>query len=169
MSQPVGQVLQAFLDECKSRYYTFSPTERLGLHALIFILCVAFVFYVVWQPISDWHYQKKVQYESNQQLINWMKKQEGKLAHVPKGKKRSSNQSLVTLVTRTSQSYQVPLVRYEPKGSTGVRVWLDNVVFNKMIKWLEVLDQQYSIKAVNISIDKQEGSGRVKATIVLVG
>ncbi len=62
--------------------------------------------------------------------------------------------SILSLVNNTAKAKNIVLKRFEPEGDKGLRVWLDQVNFNSVIDWLELLEVQKGITIEQISIDK---------------
>jgi general secretion pathway protein M len=78
-------------------------------------------------------------------------------------------QSLLLLVDRTAKTAGLgdTLNRVEPQGANQLRVQLERVNFDQMIRWLGGLAREYGIIVENATIDRQTGSGRVDARLIL--
>jgi len=74
--------------------------------------------------------------------------------------------SILTTVNSTAKVKNIQLKRFEPDGKTSLRIWLDQVNFNALIDWLELLETTRGIKVEQISIDRVN-SGIVNARAVL--
>ena len=158
----------------KDWFASLEPRERRLIITAGVVVVVALLYLLVWEPIARDNESLKLRYESSQQLISWMEDavQEAKTlqaqikASGPSG--RSKNQSLLGVIDRTAKRDKLgPSVkRVQPDGKTGARVWLENVVFNDMIKWLEKLEQQEGVRLVTTVIDKQDEPGLVNARLV---
>lgn len=72
----------------------------------------------------------------------------------------SSNGPILSLVTRQAKASNINLKRFEPDGD-GLRIWLEDAVFDDAIRWLEELNQQYDIQIKQINVDRSEKSGLV--------
>ena len=73
--------------------------------------------------------------------------------------------------SKTITSYRRPLgvavKRYENESENKLRVWLENVPFDKMVRWLDQLETRYGLVIVNIAIDAEKEPGLVTAKLVL--
>ncbi|WP_455375880.1 type II secretion system protein GspM [Kaarinaea lacus] len=158
----------------KDWFSALEPRERrLMIGAAAFLIVMLF-YLLVWEPISKDNEALRLSYENSQQLIDWMEDaaEEAKALQAkvkesgPSGS--SKNQSLLGIIDRTAKRDKLgPSVkRVQPDGKTGARVWIENAIFNDMIKWLENLQHKEGIRLVTTVIEKQEEPGLVNARLV---
>jgi len=158
----------------KEWFANLEPRERQLIIGAGVILLVMILYLVVWEPIAKDNEALRSSYQSSQQLIDWMedaaeeaKALQAKIqASGPSG--GSSNQSLLGIIDRTAKRDKLgsSVKRVQPDGKTGARVWLENAVFNDLIKWLENLQHKEGIRLVTTVIEKQEEAGLVNARLV---
>lgn len=158
----------------KDWFAGLEPRERQLIISGGVILLVMLLYLLVWEPIARDNESLKLRYQNSQQLIDWMEDaaEEAKAlqtkikASGPASK--SSNQSLLGVIDRTAKSNKLgPSVkRVQPDGKTGARVWLENAVFNDVIKWLEKLQRNEGVRLVTTVIEKQDDEGLVNARLV---
>ncbi len=72
----------------------------------------------------------------------------------------ASNGPILTLVTQQAKRANINLKRFEPDGD-GLRIWLEDAVFDDAIRWLEELNQKHGIQIKQINVDRSDKSGRV--------
>lgn len=158
----------------KEWYAGLEPRERrLMIGAGVFLIVMLF-YLLVWEPIAKDNEALRLSYQNSQQLIDWMedaaeeaKALQAKIsASGPSGS--SENQSLLGIIDRTAKRDKLgsSVKRVQPDGKTGARVWLENAIFNDMIKWLENLQHKEGIRLVTTVIEKQEEPGLVNARLV---
>lgn len=158
----------------KEWFTGLEPRERrLVIVAGAFLIVMLF-YLLVWEPIAKDNEALRLSYQNSQQLIDWMedaaeeaKALQAKInASGPSGS--SSNQSLLGIIDRTAKRDKLgsSVKRVQPDGKTGARVWLENAIFNDMIKWLENLQHKEGIRLVTTVIEKQEEPGLVNARLV---
>ena len=84
--------------------------------------------------------------------------------------KRAGNQSLISIVDRSIRSSAIgkPASRLQPAGDTRARIWLEDVPFDALIRWIGELDSQYGVQVENADIDRSTGAGLVDARLTLV-
>lgn len=73
---------------------------------------------------------------------------------------QTSNDPILTLVTQQAKRSNINLKRFEPDGE-GLRIWLENAVFDDAIRWLEELNQKHNIQIKQINVERSEASGLV--------
>jgi general secretion pathway protein M len=158
----------------KEWFASLEPRERrLMISAAAFLIVMLF-YLLVWEPIAKDNEVLRVSYQNSQQLIDWMEDaaEEAKVlqskikASGPAGS--SKNQSLLGIIDRTAKRDKLgsSVKRVQPDGKTGARVWLENAIFNDMIKWLENLQHKEGVRLVTTVIEKQEEPGLVNARLV---
>jgi general secretion pathway protein M len=72
----------------------------------------------------------------------------------------SSNGPILSVVTQQAKRSNINLKRFEPDGD-GLRIWLEDAVFDDAIRWLEELNQKHGIQIKQINVDRSEKSGLV--------
>ena len=72
----------------------------------------------------------------------------------------SSKGPILAVVTQQAKRSSINLKRFEPDGD-GLRIWLEDAVFDDAIRWLEELNQKHGIQIKQINVDRSEKSGRV--------
>lgn len=76
------------------------------------------------------------------------------------GASNSSNGPILSLVTQQAKRSKINLKRFEPDGS-GLRIWLEDAVFDDAIRWLEELNKKHGIQIKQINVDRSDKSGLV--------
>ena len=73
---------------------------------------------------------------------------------------QSSDGPILALVTQQAKRSNINLKRFEPDGD-GLRIWLEDAVFDDAIRWLEELNQKHNIQIKQINVERSEASGLV--------
>ncbi len=58
--------------------------------------------------------------------------------------------------------------RIQPEGDREVKVWVEDVSFDSLLRWLQELELRYGIHAQTAEIEKQSAPGVVSAQLSLV-
>lgn len=135
------------------------------------LLGVMLVYLVLWKPLTSGYDELKKSTIKYELLVLWMQE---KAAEVKQLKASSGsniqrgNQSILGVVDKTSKQLQLAdmVKQVRPDGENKVRVRLENAPFDKLLRWLEVLQQTQGIQLVSSSIEKQEETGLVNARLV---
>jgi general secretion pathway protein M len=131
-------------------------------------------YLLVWEPLANKNESLRNSYQNSQELIDWMQDAATE-AKALQSKIKSSgasggskNQSLLGIIDRTAKSNKLgkSVKRVQPDGKTGARVWLEQAIFNDMVKWLELLQRKEGVRIVTTVIEKQDEPGLVNARLV---
>jgi general secretion pathway protein M len=61
-----------------------------------------------------------------------------------------------------------PPSRIQPEGEREVRVWLEAVSFDSLLRWIGELETRYGIQVQTADIERAERPGLVDARLTLV-
>ncbi|HKI74691.1 MAG TPA: type II secretion system protein M [Pseudomonadales bacterium] len=149
------------------RYRSLEQRDRVALVGLGAFLAGLLLFYGVWTPANNFAESRRAERDRELALVKYMKASEAEArASKSSATPTVSGQALLTQISRTAQQFSINPNRLQPEGSDGVSVWFDDVVFNDLIRWLELQTRQ-GVNIRQISIDRQPDSGKVNARIVL--
>jgi general secretion pathway protein M len=159
----------AFRASAAGRWFgTLEANERSLVTGLAAFLVLAILYLAIWSPLSDWSHRANAQYQRQMAVLDWMHQNEKALRESAKGDQSTPDSgSLLTLVANSAQRSGIQLLRYQPEGSGGVSVVLQNQSFNTLIGWLADLAQN-RVSVKQISIDDQTEPGMVNARISLI-
>ena len=81
-----------------------------------------------------------------------------------------ANQSLLSIVdqSRRASSLTKPPSRLQPEGDAIVRIWLEDVPFDALLRWLADLQLRYGVRVDTADIERESGPGLVNARITLM-
>ena len=169
MSADWKQSLQNYVDLAQRRYDSLANNERLIVNIVALLVILAVIFLLLIAPAQQSVANAQIKLTGQQNLLNWMKENEGvaRQAAGGKGAVTRTDQPLQSLVTSTAGASGVAIKRYENESETKLRVWLENVPFDNTARWLEQLENHYGLTIVNISIDAEKEPGLVTAKLVL--
>ena len=170
--EPVDSALQPYVDRARERFEVLQKREQLALIFLLVFLMVFFFYTLIWSPLNESIDKSKKTYQTELELLSWMKSQEANvLASREMTNKAPSNQniSLLSQVNNSASDFSLPLKRYEPAGEKKLRVWLESVSFDSLIRWINHLSTKKGLLISSISIDAdQDRGGDAKSGLVNV-
>ncbi|MAA70819.1 MAG: hypothetical protein CL679_03710 [Bermanella sp.] len=146
-------------------YSQLASKDQLIVKTLSVCVLIALVVAWVWQPVINGKQQAMNRYTAE---MNFHKKLKENAYLFSNGSPQqvARGGSILSTVNNTAKVKNIQLKRFEPEGKTGLRIWLDQVNFNSLIDWLELLETTRGIKVEQISIDKVN-SGIVNVRAVL--
>jgi len=169
MSAGLKENLQNYIDLAQRRYDSLSDSERWIVNIVGLLVVAALIFLVLIAPAQRSATDARLKLSGQQNLVQWMHDNEAvaRQASSSSGGKAKSNQPIQTIITSTAGPLGVTVKRYENESADKLRVWLENVPFDKMVRWLDQLETRFGIQIVNISVDAEKEPGLVTAKLVL--
>jgi general secretion pathway protein M len=73
---------------------------------------------------------------------------------------KASDGPILAVVTEQAKRSDINLKRFEPDGD-GLRIWLEDAIFDDAMRWLEELNQKHNIQIKQINVERSEASGLV--------
>jgi len=143
-----------------------------GLLALVLLPYLLF-----WLPLEDdlRNLQKGLKIE--RASIVWMRTAADEVLsqrRVPasvKNKTATSGRSMLSIVDKSTRTAGLgdSVKRVEPDGKDAVKVWLEAVDFDLLMKWMVTMDDNYQMTANIVTLERKNNKGLVDARIVLQG
>ena len=163
------QKIQPHIDPVRRRYDSLSDSERLLVKAVAVIIVAVLVFLLLMLPAQRSVDDAKMKLSGKQNLLQWMQDNEPlvRQAAAQGNAPARSDQPLQTIITSTAPPMGVNVKRFEPESNGKLRIWLDQVPFDKTVLWLHRLQTRYGIQIVNVSVDAEREQGLVSAKLVL--
>ena len=161
MSNPQLQVLV-------QRYEHLEKRDRFALNGLISFIAILLLYVLVWVPANNFLADRKLNHERQLSLLQYLRstEQQARASAGKKGSSVSSNKPLLQTVSNLAGLAGIQPDRLQPEATDGVSVWFDDVAFNNLIRWMELLNQE-GITVRQVSIDREEASGTVNARVIL--
>jgi general secretion pathway protein M len=160
----------AFRASAAGRWYgALEANERTLVAGVAAFLGLAILYFAIWSPVADWSHRADARYQRQTAVLEWMQQKEKEArAAGQRSEGTPESGSLLTVVANSAARSGVQLLRYQPEGSGGVSVVLQNQPFNTVIAWLSDLEQRDHVAVKQISIDDQTEPGMVNARINLI-
>ena len=149
-------------------YFSLSSRDRLAVNVLAAFALLVIIIYGLLIPAYQYSAEAQQRYKDNLDALQWMQANQQKVKTLAAGNRRQPGQSLLGVANTTAKDYQLDFKRYEPAGDNSLNLWLENIVFDQLVLWLENLDKNYGIRIQEIAVDKQQ-QGRVNVRLVLQG
>lgn len=162
---------QTYLN-AQRQFEALPARDRSALKILALCLGILFLYFACWSPAQNYMsanhdlLEQRVellkQVKSNSAILAAMNKQNGS-SQTPK----INSQQLVSTVTSMAQQQGVALKRFEPSGERELKVWVDDVAFDKLVSWLSVLKARIGVEVDQISLERQDKPGLISARLTL--
>lgn len=141
--------------------------EKILLTICIALLSVSVLYIAVLSPIHAWRDNNKKlllsQLESINSIQNNSQQIYRQLSSISKPKNITDK---IALIKNTAFKYNIKLSKLETKENI-IAVSADDTAYQKLLSWLIMLENDYKIGIVDISISKSKKYGIVKSYVVL--
>lgn len=138
-------------------YNTKSSQDQLIIKIIGWLILLSVVFLLVIKPGFDAQNKAQSRLDSAVSLHKWLK-EKGPLLKQPGA--RTSGGSILSKVSSSAKQMGIDLKRFEPSSEGGLRIWLDNIAFDRAIEWIAVLNSQ-GIQISQINTERQQATGYV--------
>lgn len=150
-----------------ARYELAAPREQLALRVLGLFLAAMLLVFAVIVPLHQFHAGAIADYRAQQDTLKWMESNRG--AITAGGAPRKPVDSVLTVANQTARAQGLNFKRYEPNGERGLNLWLEQVPFDQVVRWLEVLEREYGVVAADFSASRRDEAGLVDVKLNLQG
>lgn len=150
-----------------ARYETAAPREQLAVKILGVVLLFVLVLLLVVLPLHRFNANAIADLRAQQDTLSWMQSNRGAIGGNTQ-KDRASGDTVLTLANQGARTLGLTIKRYEPSGQ-GLNIWFEQVSFSQVVKWLEALQRDYGIVAIEFSASKRDEPGMVDVRVTLKG
>jgi general secretion pathway protein M len=157
----------------KAWWATLANRERLLVVLAGGTVLIALLYLMVWEPFAQERSALASRVQAHQKDLAWMEQAAAELqglrattrTHTVQGRQRS----LLAVIDASAKQTGLRKViqRMEPVGQEGVKLWVENADFDRLIGWLGDLKQRFGIRVTRASFDRKDTPGRVDARLSL--
>jgi len=148
-----------------------NPRERIIVVGGAVSLLIMVIYLFVWEPLLEKQVALNASIKSQQDVHQWMLKSAAEVRLLKgSGKQKTlSSSAMQSVINRTAKS-ALPgalIKRIEKNRQQGVQVWIEQVAFDDMMKWLGGLQQKNGIQVASLISERTNQIGRVNIRLVL--
>ncbi|MBU0673680.1 MAG: type II secretion system protein M [Proteobacteria bacterium] len=141
-------------------------TLGLGLTALAIVLG----YFLLIDPFLTEYSRLRQRVPGRTAELAWMRGAALEVAHLRgAGPKGATTDSPLKIIDRAARRFRVSsaLKRVEPAEDGQVKIWMEQVVFIDLMRWLRSMSGEYGLNVFEISVDRQEAAGIVNARLTM--
>jgi general secretion pathway protein M len=161
------------LTQLQEWFRSLAPRERLLVSVGSVVVAITILYLGIWEPLSKAHSKRELDLASSQALAQRL---EAIAVIVQKSQANgggaviNTGASLLSTVDQVSKSGTLgkPLTRIQPEGDNEVKVWIDGVSFEALVRWISELESRYGISIQTADLDRDTLPGQVNARLSLV-
>jgi general secretion pathway protein M len=157
----------------KQYWSNLQPRERYTLLGGAIVLALILLYALVIDPFSQELNRLQQSVKSQEEVLAWMHQASAEVKRLRAGgpgAKRTPGQSLMSLIDASARSTGLSgaIKQIKPEAG-GVKVRLEGVAFDDMLRWLEQLHRNYSVSVTTLVMERLAQPGRVNASVALGG
>ncbi len=151
-----------------SKWLELSSRERYIVAIGGVVAVLIFSYQLVFAPVLNASNVMQANIGSLRTNLVWLREQANSLPSAESGQSQSgtgqnnfeaSDQSLVSILERTARSFQLDgsIQQLTPGDNPeNVSVVMEDASFNAWVRWVSVLEQQYGVKVLNATVERQQ-------------
>ena len=160
-----------------SAWFVLQPRERWVVVGGTLFLLAALVATLFWLPLQERLTQEKKNLTERVAALQWMQRATHEVARLQKQQgadpshQTGSPPSVLTVIDQTAQAQGLgdALSHVQSESSARVRLSLEKVAFDHLMRWLAVLDRQHRVYVQRLTMAEEGTPGYIRATLVLGG
>ena len=145
-------------------WQSISTRERRLVSAGLGLFIVGFVYWGIFQPLTERTEQAKLRLNSERQLLQWVTTSADNIVTLrAKNGVRGSQRSMPInqVVSSTASRFDIELIRMQPRDDM-LQVWIQPLPFNTLVNWLAELRDNYGLQVLFLDINRAEKQGVVE-------
>ncbi|MDM2845441.1 GspM family type II secretion system protein YghD [Citrobacter portucalensis] len=136
-----------------------SPREKGMLLAAVVFLFSAGYYSLVWLPLSEQIEQQETTLQQLMVMNNQLKSAAPDIIAARKSGATTPVQ-LSRVISDSASAHSVVIKRIAERGE-NIQVWIEPVVFNDLLNWLNTLNEKYALRVTQIDVSADEKAGMV--------
>jgi general secretion pathway protein M len=171
MKLPQFPALKAALERFSAWWATLAPREQRLLAVGGAVVALAVLHAAVWQPAVRARRALHSDLAAARALAGTLEVLAAELQrNRGAGTVTGAGQSLLAVVdqSRRASSLTKPPSRLQPEGESTVRIWMEDVPFDALLRWLADLQLRHGVRVETADIERESAPGLVNARLTLV-
>lgn len=163
--------LQTLLTQIRTAFEKLSARERQLVLVAVGTVAVLLLYLAIWEPLVNAHARRAEALESARAVAVRIEA----AAALVQGRSGAAARQNGTLLSVIDQSSREPTLgkapsRIQPDGAgeKTVKVWFDDVPFDKLMRWLGELESRHGVRVASAEIARGGAAGLVTVQLSLV-
>lgn len=163
--------MKQYLTRLQEWHAGLAQRERWMVTVCALAVTVAVLFLGVWEPLTQAHYGRESSLDASRNLAQRLEQiaADAQRARASGSVPVMTGGSLISVVDQASKSGTLGKQprNLQPEGNNEVKVWIESVGFDALVRWLAELETRYGIQAQTVDIERLPTSGLVNARLSL--
>lgn len=162
--------MKTLIERMQATLQQLAPRERIMVLAGSAVVLVTLVYLAVWEPLVRAHGQRQLELERARALSVRIEQIGARVQGSGAARRVDRSTSLLAAVDQTSRSPVLGKApsRVQPEGDREVKIWLEDVGFDNLLRWLQELESRYDITPSSAEIERGDTAGVVDARVTLI-
>lgn len=149
------------------------PREQGLVAGAALFSCVVLFYLLVWEPLQQDRHDVAMRVKAHQETLAWMRQASTRIktlrAQSPTVRRLGTQRSLLSVLDDSAKRAKIreTIQRMEPEGRSGVKLRLEGVEFDALVRWLGTLETQYGVQVARASLTRTDAPGRIDARLSL--
>lgn len=158
----------------KERWQQLALREKQLLIIMSVVVLITLFYFALWKPLKTGIEKNQLHLKAQTHALMKIRQQAAEVRQLRSagaGKQTiiEDSSSLLGLIERSAKQKHINgnLQKVQPEGQREVRVWMENVPFDQLISWLDLLSNRYALQISEISLERGNTPGIVNGRILL--
>jgi general secretion pathway protein M len=150
------------------------PRERLILMLGGILVVATLLYLLVWEPLVRERTNLANRVKAQGKTLVWMQQASEQVKQLRSQSqnltKKANQSSLMSIVDSSAKRSKIrkPIQRIEPEGKNGVKLWIENVDFDTLVRWLGEVERRHGVLINRATITRnEETAGQVNSRLSL--
>lgn len=165
LSSPIGQRLSqhAMVQAGQRRWQQLNGREQRLLSALAWVLLLAIVYFLLWQPSHQARIAAQQRLEAQQQQLTWVNQSIARYQALSQQEDNTSTAtgSLTQRLNQAADNFEIALSRMQPQGD-NMMVAVDEASFDQVLAFTAALESDYQLSIELLDVAKLDEPGQVR-------
>ena len=158
----------SLFSDLSNKYNALESREQSILLSGAVVVSIFILYVAIYKPMNDSIVKLEQSTVSKQKLVSWMTESVSAIkgSATSNGTSKRNGRSLNVIINTTASQAKISISRSQPRDNKQYQIWLDTVLFNDLLVWLNTLQKDYGIyvQAINIGATDSDGQVRINLT-----
>jgi general secretion pathway protein M len=161
--------MKQYLEQFRVWWAARQARERQILVAGAVIAAFAILYLAIWEPVARAQRKAELALRESRAVANRLETIAVEVEHTRGAGGANRTLPLLTAVDQATHRPELGKEpsRVQPEGDKEVKVWIDDVPFDALVTWIQMLQTQYAIVVGSAELERK-GEGVVSARLSLV-
>jgi general secretion pathway protein M len=162
--------MSAYRERLRAWWDGLAERERRVLGGGGIALGLIIVYTAIWEPLAAAHQRRELDLQAARAVAVQLEDLAAVAGRAGPRAVQGAGQSLLAIVDQSRKATAItkPPTRLQPEGDDTVRVVLEDVPFDALVRWLGDLQTRYGVRVDTADIERESGPGLVSARLTLV-